>query len=126
MEHPTWFLYSEQGWDYNYSNDIVQWSVDLKHICQNLNQFGYGKGTKHGGLSEYTIIPARYAYLLKTPLEDAKAAILERKSGRIIVEAVLFSSIIICEHSNPVSWLSVGVDSIHGHQAWYMTESITL
>jgi D-arabinose 1-dehydrogenase-like Zn-dependent alcohol dehydrogenase len=52
--------------------------VDLKHICQNLNQFGYGKGTKHGGLSDYTIIPARYAYLLKTDLEDAKAAILER------------------------------------------------
>lgn len=84
-----------------------------------MNQFGYGKGTKHGGLSEYTIIPARYAYLLKTPLEDAKAAILERKSGscRIIVEAVLFSSIIICKCSNPVSLLSVGVDSIHGHRA---------
>lgn len=54
--------------------------IDLKHICQNLNQFGYGKGTKHGGLSEYTIIPAKYAYLLKTNLEDAKAAILERKN----------------------------------------------
>lgn len=53
-------------------------SADLKHICQNLNQFGYGKGTKHGGLSDYTIIPARYAYLLKTDLEDRKAAILER------------------------------------------------
>ncbi len=52
---------------------------DLKHICQNLNQFGYGKGTKHGGLSEYTVIPAKYAYLLKTDLEDSKAAILERE-----------------------------------------------
>lgn len=53
--------------------------LDMKHICQNLNQFGYGKGTKHGGLSDYTIIPAKYAYLLKTDLDDAKAAILERK-----------------------------------------------
>ncbi len=52
--------------------------LDLKHICQSLNQFGYGKGTKHGGLSEYTIIPARYAYRLKTSLDDARAAILER------------------------------------------------
>lgn len=52
---------------------------DLKHICQNLNQFGYGKGTKHGGLSEYTIIPAKYAYLLKTDLDDSRAAILERE-----------------------------------------------
>ena len=52
---------------------------DLKHICQNLNQFGYGKGTKHGGLSEYTVIPAKYAYLLKTDLDDSRAAILERE-----------------------------------------------
>ena len=55
---------------------------DLKHICQNLNQFGYGKGTLHGGCSEYTIIPAHYAYLLKTDLEDEKAAILERMDLR--------------------------------------------
>ena len=54
--------------------------IDLKHICQNLNQFGYGRGTKHGGLSDFTIIPAKYAYLLKTDLNDSKAAILERES----------------------------------------------
>ena len=53
--------------------------ADLKHICQNLNQFGYGKGTKHGGLSDYTVVPAKYAYLLKTELDDGRAAILERK-----------------------------------------------
>ncbi len=62
--------------------------ADLKHICQNLNQFGYGKGTKHGGLSEYTIIPAKYAYLLKTDLEDAKAAILERKQRLIAIVVI--------------------------------------
>lgn len=39
-------------------------------------------------------------------------------AGRIIVEAVLFFSIIICERSNPVSWLSVGVDYIHGHDRY--------
>lgn len=48
------------------------------HICQNLNQFGHGKGTLYGGCSEYTIVPAKYAYLLQTDLDDAKAAILER------------------------------------------------
>ena len=53
--------------------------LDLKHICQNLDQFGHGKGTIYGGCSEYTIIPAKYAYLLKTNLSDEKAAILERK-----------------------------------------------
>lgn len=48
------------------------------HICQNLNQFGHGKGTPYGGCSEYTIIPAIYAYLLQTDLDDSRAAILER------------------------------------------------
>lgn len=52
---------------------------DLQHVCQNLNQFGYGKGTLHGGLSDYTIIPAKYAYLLRTDLDDNRAAILERE-----------------------------------------------
>ena len=54
-------------------------AAGLQHICQNLNQFGYGKGTQHGGCSEYVIIPSRYAYLLKTDLDDKKAAILERE-----------------------------------------------
>ena len=31
------------------------------------------------GCSEYTIIPAQYAYLLKTDITDAQASILERK-----------------------------------------------
>ena len=50
------------------------------HICQNLSQFGHGKGTIYGGCSEYTIVPAKYAYLLQTDIDDSKAAILERKS----------------------------------------------
>ena len=54
-------------------------SVDLYHICQNMKQFGHGKGTVYGGCSEYTIVPAKYAYLLKTDIDDTKAAILERK-----------------------------------------------
>ena len=52
--------------------------LDQRHICQNLNQFGHGKGTPYGGCSEYTIVPAKYAYLLQTDLEDRKAVILER------------------------------------------------
>jgi len=31
------------------------------------------------GCSEYTIIPARYAYLLHTNITDGQAAVLERK-----------------------------------------------
>ena len=32
--------------------------------------------------SLYTIIPAKYAYLLKTDLDDSRAAILERELKR--------------------------------------------
>ena len=85
-------------WPYITPVDIYYptFHTDQKHICQNLNQFGYGRGTVHGGdstryyihllrinyligCSEYTIIPARYAYLLKTDITDAQASILERK-----------------------------------------------
>lgn len=44
-----------------------------------MEQFGHGKGTIYGGCSEYSIVPAKYAYLLKTDIDDAKAAVLERK-----------------------------------------------
>ena len=64
--------------------------VDLKHICQNLSQFGYGKGTKYGGCSEYTIIPTKYAYLLKTDLDNERASILERNTHNNIFITVLF------------------------------------
>ena len=53
--------------------------IGTPHICQRLNQFGHGKGTVYGGCSEYTIIPARYAYLLRSDIDDSRAAILERE-----------------------------------------------
>ena len=53
---------------------------DLRHICQNLDQFGHGRGTVYGGCSEFTIVPSRYAYRLTTDLDDARAAILERET----------------------------------------------
>ena len=33
--------------------------LDLCHICQNLNQFGHGKGTVYGGCSELSIVPGK-------------------------------------------------------------------
>jgi threonine dehydrogenase-like Zn-dependent dehydrogenase len=61
-----------------YCGKCYQCTHDEPHICQNLNQFGHGKGTPFGGCSEYTIVPAKYAYLLRTNLEDSKAVLLER------------------------------------------------
>ena len=33
-------------------------------ICQNMSQYGHGKGTKHGGFSQYTVVNTKYAYKL--------------------------------------------------------------
>ena len=54
-----------------------QCSHDQHNICQNLNQYGHGKGTMHGGCSQFSIIPARYAYLLQTNLDLELACLME-------------------------------------------------
>ncbi|XP_028414127.1 uncharacterized protein LOC114537195 [Dendronephthya gigantea] len=48
-----------------------------ENICQNLKQYGLGKGTIHGGCCQYTIIPSRYAYVVKTDISDNAACLLE-------------------------------------------------
>eukprot|EP00118_Oscarella_pearsei_P009889 m.58176 g.58176 ORF g.58176 m.58176 type:complete len:357 (+) comp34797_c0_seq1:572-1642(+) len=60
-----------------YCGDCYQCNHDMRHICQNMKQYGHGRGTIHGGCSQYTIIPAAYAYLLKTDIDDDKACLLE-------------------------------------------------
>lgn len=60
-----------------YCGKCYQCLNDQMHICQNLSQYGHGKGTVHGGFSEYSIIPARYAYILKTDLDPELACLLE-------------------------------------------------
>lgn len=37
-------------------------------ICSNMGQFGHGKKTRSGGCSEYTTVPARYLYVIKSDL----------------------------------------------------------
>lgn len=54
-----------------------QCNHNMKHICQNMEQFGHGKGTPYGGLSQATILPAKYAYLLKTDISNEEAVLLE-------------------------------------------------
>ena len=70
----------EENKTINILHSIISIIPGDPHICQNLNQFGHGKGTIYGGCSQYTIVPARYAYLLQTDLSDSVAAILERES----------------------------------------------
>ncbi|XP_066922855.1 L-threonine 3-dehydrogenase-like isoform X1 [Clytia hemisphaerica] len=60
-----------------YCGTCYQCLHNQQHICQNLSQYGHGKGTIHGGFSEYSIIPTRYAYILKRNLDPEIACLLE-------------------------------------------------
>ncbi|XP_067671841.1 L-threonine 3-dehydrogenase-like [Haliotis asinina] len=54
-----------------------QCKYDNRAICRNMGQFGHGKQTQHGGCSEYTIVPARYLYVLNRNLSADEIALLE-------------------------------------------------
>eukprot|EP00731_Ephydatia_muelleri_P015719 Em0009g143a len=94
-----------------YCGGCYQCTHDLRHICQRMSQFGHGKGTIYGGCSEYTIIPARYAYLLTTDLDDAKAAILEPcgVAHQALEEICPKGEDILIQGCGPVGLLAIGV-----------------
>jgi 2-desacetyl-2-hydroxyethyl bacteriochlorophyllide A dehydrogenase len=93
-----------------------QCTHDQRHICQNLNQFGHGKGTVYGGCSEYTIIPSRYAYLLTTDLDDARAAILEPcgVAHQALEEINPKGEDILIQGCGPVGLLAIGLAKVMG------------
>ncbi|XP_065912484.1 L-threonine 3-dehydrogenase-like [Dysidea avara] len=99
-----------------YCGECFQCTHDEKHICQNLNQFGYGRGTIHGGCSEYTIIPARYAYLLKSNITDAQASILEPigVAHQALEEIDPNGETVLVMGCGPIGLLSVGIAKAMG------------
>lgn len=46
-------------------------------ICMNMSQYGHGKGTEHGGFSDFSIVPAKYAYKLKKDITPVQAVLME-------------------------------------------------
>ncbi|XP_039273046.2 L-threonine 3-dehydrogenase-like [Styela clava] len=46
-------------------------------ICQNLSQYGHGRGTIHGGCSQYSIVNEKYCYKLQHNITDNEAVLLE-------------------------------------------------
>ena len=42
-----------------------------------MNQYGHGKGTTHGGFSQFSVVKARYCYQLKTNISFLDAVLLE-------------------------------------------------
>ena len=61
-----------------YCGTCYQCTHDEKHICQNMHQYGHGNGTQQGGCSEYSLVPAKYAYKLENDsVSNEQACLLE-------------------------------------------------
>ena len=46
-----------------YCGDCYTCAEDRGDICSRLDQYGHGKGTEHGGFSEYSIVSSKYRHL---------------------------------------------------------------
>lgn len=46
-------------------------------ICAKMDQYGHGRGTEHGGFSEYSIVKEKYCYVLKRGISPLQAVLLE-------------------------------------------------
>ena len=42
-----------------------------------MNQYGHGRGTMHGGFSEYSIVSEKYCYQMKRDISALEAVLLE-------------------------------------------------
>ncbi|PVD38262.1 hypothetical protein C0Q70_00873 [Pomacea canaliculata] len=60
-----------------YCGECYQCKYEDGAICSNMGQFGHGKKTRSGGCSEYTTVPARYLYVIKSDLDAEQIALLE-------------------------------------------------
>lgn len=56
------------------------------------------------GCSEYTIIPAKYAYLLTTDITDGQAAMLERKNKCCILHRLIMELYSLTGHPLSLAW----------------------
>jgi len=46
-------------------------------ICSKMNQYGHGRGTEHGGFSEYSIVSSKYCYVFKTDITPLQGVLME-------------------------------------------------
>jgi hypothetical protein len=42
-----------------------------------MDQYGHGRGTMHGGFCEFSLVKAKYCYVIKTDITADEAALLE-------------------------------------------------
>lgn len=60
-----------------YCGSCFQCDEDRGDICADLSQYGHGKGTVHGGCSQFSIVPEKYCYKLLYNISDTDAVLLE-------------------------------------------------
>ncbi|CAH3164262.1 unnamed protein product [Porites evermanni] len=99
-----------------YCGKCYQCLHDLRHICQNLNQFGHGRGTIYGGFAQYTIIPAHYCYQLKTNLDVDRACLLEPfgVAHQAVEEVDPSGDTILVQGCGPIGLLAIGIAKCMG------------
>jgi len=50
---------------------------DRGDICSKMSQYGHGKGTEHGGFSEFSIVSSKYCYVFRTGISFREGVLLE-------------------------------------------------
>merc|ERR1712002_1422899 len=60
-----------------YCGNCFQCKIDRGDICQNMSQYGHGKGTTQGGCSQYSSVPSKYCYVLTRDITSNQAVLLE-------------------------------------------------
>jgi len=46
-------------------------------ICSKMDQYGHGRGTEHGGFSEYSLVSSKYCYVFKTDITPLQGVLME-------------------------------------------------
>ena len=60
-----------------FCSDCYTCREDRGDICATMNQYGHGRGTQHGGFSEYSIVSSKYCYVFKTEMPFLKGVLME-------------------------------------------------
>ena len=50
-----------------------------------MDQYGHGRGTQHGGFSQYSIVRSKYCYVLTTNISPLDAVLMEPLGIRNII-----------------------------------------
>ena len=60
-----------------FCSDCYTCREDRGDICATMNQYGHGRGTQHGGFSEFSIVSSKYCYSLQAGMSSLQGVLLE-------------------------------------------------